>query len=726
MSPVLFLPAMMLMASCANRALQPLVLNNSNEVGWRNLQKREKAEYSPIAAERTTLLKLSGNELISVKPTGFCTLSKPKLLKRNVLRFDLDGCLYDSQPTIMFAADKQVKITVGGKENYALPSSSVQVGQGTNLSGTIWARLPRKLSHEKDIHVQISLGDDIHEFVLTSNKDDKTDVLALVPYYPIWSNQKPKPKPKENKETVHKVEEITYTIRKDLKKDLDTFLQELQQRKELTANTQVDVNAEVIPEINSQGNLEYNMKVRYDVQVLNSLKKMNINSQTDDWAAGKYLLRDSKAALQTAGIIKKSVENKLEEYIVPGTKISVKIIGSTDASPFRSTIPYESAFGNIVDREYFVNGSLGYITITPQSGIYCNEQLAYLRTLDIAEFMKNHIGPFRIADCNYEHFAEVASEKGAEYRRVAVEITIHDAFSKKYPEIAPDKNENVFEQQAEVDVNIPKTQMEQPDAIAVIIGNAQYNVAIGKQGTTKVGPVRYAINDASVMKKYMVNTLGIPESNIIYKTNADKKDFDEIFGNDSSGGTLSELADKVKAKTVYFFYSGHGYPFMGESYLLGVHTNPKSCKEQATSVNHIYKKLEQLNVDNINVMLDACFSGQGIQMEASATEIARRPKPDKLAKFIILSASNEEQYANWYTEKKHGLFSYVLMKAMQDFKLSDKNSDGILTFEELYDYVSNDKEYGVPYLTRELEGEQVRQNPLMQGSKRVKQAFVKY
>lgn len=64
------------------------------------------------------------------------------------------------------------------------------------------------------------------------------------------------------------------------------------------------------------------------------------------------------------------------------------------------------------------------MTVTPETGISSNEQLAYLRTLDIKKFMENHIGQFRVANTHYEHFAEIAENVGAQYCRVAVEITV--------------------------------------------------------------------------------------------------------------------------------------------------------------------------------------------------------------------------------------------------------------------------------------------------------------
>ena len=89
---------------------------------------------------------------------------------------------------------------------------------------------------------------------------------------------------------------------------------------------------------------------------------------------------------------------------------------------------------------------------------------------------------------------------------MAVEITIHNAFQKKYPEIAS-YQENVYDRKSDVDINIPVAQVKS-NAVAVIIGNTDYQVATGKQGTTKVGPVKYAVNDAKTMRDYLIKTLG--------------------------------------------------------------------------------------------------------------------------------------------------------------------------------------------------------------------------
>lgn len=715
-------------------SVNPVKTSTLPNVGWRDVKSDMEKPFDindPNWPQLDTNIRVK--DLISVCPNSYCVVSNFKRKSnRGMMTFTLEVKLQKGSNSV-FNAEKDVRLTLDGATFKALPSAKFTLTSGNSLKGEVNIPIRKSLKGRRTATLFVQVGEDLHHFELTGKGVGRTQELALVPYHPLWmASEKKKDdiletqqKVEEVKKAVKKAEDVTKDIKDDLKQMLATAIALLRANNQLTENTKVDVNAEVMPEVRKDGAVEYNMKVRYDVQVVSDfIKKMNISQATEDWPAGKYRLKDSQAALQTAGIIKTTVESKLEEYIAPGTKVTVKIIGGTDAAPFRNAVAYDGSFGEIKDAECFVNGAYSYVSISEDKGIHTNEQLAYLRTLDIKDFMKNHVGPFRAAEMRYEHFAEIAKEVGPQYRRVAVEITIHNAFQKKYPEIAS-YQENVYDRKSDVDTNIPVSKVKS-NAVAVIIGNTDYQVATGKQGTTKVGPVKYAVNDATTMRDYLIKTLGLEESNILFKTNADKKDFDDIFGIDEQEGQLAKLVTATGAKEVYFFYSGHGYPFMGQPYLLGVRSNPKSCKEQATSLQSIYKVLGALPVDKINVITDACFSGQEIAMEASATEFVRRPKPDKLAKFVILSAAKEDQYANWYKDKKHGLFSYVLFKAMQDKSKSDLNGDGILTFDELYKYLSDEQTTGVPCLVKELEGEQVHQNPVFQVSARAKDTFVKY
>ncbi len=734
----------MLLTSVVGYSKQPLapLSEQASSVGWRAADAQKSEFYNPLAQYDEVISSFKSKELVSVKPSGFCAISQPVSYNKHMLEFRLSGNIY-SKSDYTFSTQNNIKVTIDGKSAKVLKSKQVSIAGAKGLKQTVVnAYLPKSTKTNRDIVIDITLGDDTHRFTIANLREDESR-FALIPYYPVWCEEQiaEEPEPEvyteeEKQVAVLEVSDITQEVLNGLRGELLLFIDNLKRQRQLSSDTQVDVNTELLAEANENGQIEYNMKVRYDVQVLPQRSSISINEGTDDWEPGKYLLKDSKAARYTATLIKKSVEEQLSEYITPTSKTTIKIIGSTDGSPIRGKIEYDSenGFGSIVDATYYVNGSFDYVTITDESGITSNEQLAYLRTLDIKKFMQTEINPFKmgIGEQFYEHYAEVAAESGAEYRRVAVEITVHNPFAEQYPQIAPEQSENIYERVAEVDSNIPTGKTIDESAIAVIIGNTNYKTPTGKQGVGLLKLVPYAINDAKTMQDYLTKTIGVKEANIITCYDAEKKDFDEIFGKDQmTPGRVNELAAKVGAKTIYFFYSGHGMPSPygnGDGYFIGVASNPTDPKMQCSSMNYIYGKMAQIDgIERINVMADACFSGVDMNLETRAFAGGAKVQPKKEDKFVILSAAQSDESALDYKEKRHGIFSYALFKAMQDKATSDLNGDGVLSFDELYKYVSSKSGFGVPFWAVEERGEGTRQNPdLIYGKSRNTEAAVKY
>ncbi|MFI3303398.1 MAG: caspase family protein [Rikenellaceae bacterium] len=725
--------------------LSPTAEQESNS-GWRAADQKQSAYYEPTTQYDELSSSFKKSELISVQPSGFCSIGSPSCSNGKVFEFMLNGHIYSKNP-YNFSTQRCVKVYVDDVLAKTLPSSDIVIAAATGLYDTkVVAMLPKSLKSNQTIKIEITLDEDLHTFTLEEVKNEKVSrrMLSILPHYPVWREveivEEPEPEPvftEEEKEVaILEVSDITQEVLNGLRGELLLFIDNLKRNKELSRDTQVDVNTELLAEANEEGQIEYNMKVRYDVQVLPQLSSLNVEGGTDDWEPGKFLLKDSKAARYTATLIKKSVEEQLSEYLTPTSKTTIKIIGSTDGSRIRGKMAYNGAegFGDIIDGTYFVNGSFDYVTITEESGITSNEQLAYLRTLDIKNFMQTQINPFKmgIGEQYYEHYAEVSSEIGAEYRRVAVEITVHNPFAEQYPQIAPKQSENIYERVAEVDSNIPKGQTIDNSAVAVIIGNTNYKTPTGKQGVGLLKMVPYAINDAKTMQDYLTTTIGVKAENIISCYDAEKRDFDEIFGKDKmTPGTLDELVAKVGAKTIYFFYSGHGMPSPygdGDGYFIGVASNPTDPKMQCSSMNYIYAKMAQIEgVERINVMADACFSGIDMNLETRAFAGGAKIQPKKEDKFVILSAAQSDESALDYKEKKHGIFSYAIFKAMQDKSTSDLNGDGVLSFDELYKYVSNKEGFGVPYWAVEERGEGTRQNPdLIYGKERNLETIIRY
>ena len=255
-----------------------------------------------------------------------------------------------------------------------------------------------------------------------------------------------------------------------------------------------------------------------------------------------------------------------------------------------------------------------------------------------------------------------------------------------------------------VEENIPKTNRANSDAIAVIIGNAKYE---------KVKPVVFAENDTRSIKKYLVNTLGFKEGNIFLVPNAKKSDFELYFGTEQSfKGKLFNTMKEAKSD-IFVFYSGHGAPGLKDKqgYFVPTDCDPNYLELQGYPLSLFFHNLSQLQAKSITIAFDACFSGATVYEKISPA-LLKLEKPNiQLINYVALSSSSGEQVSSWYNDKQHGLFTYFLLKAIHS-RNADANKDGKLTFNEIYNYIS-DKSEGLPYYARRLNG--IEQNPTIQG-----------
>ena len=91
-----------------------------------------------------------------------------------------------------------------------------------------------------------------------------------------------------------------------------------------------------------------------------------------------------------------------------------------------------------------------------------------------------------------------------------------------------------------------------------------------------------------------------------------------------------------------------------------------------------------MNAASTMVFLDACFSGaqRGDGMLVAARGVAIKPKAaTPQGNMYVLSAASGQETAMPYREKNHGIFTYYLLKKLQETK-------GDVTLKELTDYVT--------------------------------------
>jgi tetratricopeptide (TPR) repeat protein len=283
-----------------------------------------------------------------------------------------------------------------------------------------------------------------------------------------------------------------------------------------------------------------------------------------------------------------------------------------------------------------------------------------------------------------------------------------EGFIKPYQTREPEKAldieiEDVPDFIAEVDQKLPKTNMENASAVAIIIGNRDYE---------KTSSVEFAINDALIIKRYLKELMGYQESNIDMLKNASKGDFETYFGTaDNYRGKLYNYVGINRKPDVFIYYSGHGA--FGEknkkTFFVPVETDPQYPELGGYPTNTFYKNLSYIQANSFTIVLDCCFSG------------AKRVSPMyqkwfhdssiKIPNATLMTSSKGTQYSSWYTEKNHSLFTYFFLKGIHS-KRADLNNDNRISIKELFEYLSN-KATGVPYYSRRLNN--VEQTPTMSG-----------
>ncbi len=191
----------------------------------------------------------------------------------------------------------------------------------------------------------------------------------------------------------------------------------------ITDNTQINVKTEVVPDVNANGEKILNYKVGYQYEVIN--KEF---SAKEDFPSGGYDIQNSNAAMSLMKIIKNAFEGEFANYLGEGKQVKIIITGSADASPIRSKIAYKGQYGEFVDEPYYKDGNLDNITVTKESGITRNEQLALLRAAGVMDYIKNNVNTLKTTKNEFEYHVEVAKERGGEFRRINIEFLIVDAF----------------------------------------------------------------------------------------------------------------------------------------------------------------------------------------------------------------------------------------------------------------------------------------------------------
>ena len=206
------------------------------------------------------------------------------------------------------------------------------------------------------------------------------------------------------------------------------------------------------------------------------------------------------------------------------------------------------------------------------------------------------------------------------------------------------------------------------DDLAVIIGIENY------RGLPKSD---YSKSDAGIVKDY-IKALGFQERNVTLLTD------DNASLSDIKKTLETWLHNKAKKESkVFIYYSGHGAPEpkTGDAYIVPFDGDPNYLEDTGYSLRRLYEKLGKLQVAEVAVVLDSCFSGAG-----GRSVLAKGARPLVMmttstvlpSNIAVLSATQGSQISTSSSEKGHGVFTYYFLKALKEGKKD---------IAEIYEYI---------------------------------------
>lgn len=219
----------------------------------------------------------------------------------------------------------------------------------------------------------------------------------------------------------------------------------------------------------------------------------------------------------------------------------------------------------------------------------------------------------------------------------------------------------------------PFTGKKSPNTFALIITNENYEM---------VGKVEMAINDGLAIKEYCSKTLGLADRQILYYPDA-------TFGKMRKAmRDIKSIASAFQGDmNLIIYYAGHGIPDNAskDAYIMPIDadgTDTGVCY----SLRELYKEIDEMGLNQTVVFLDACFSGskRDGDMIVEARGVVMKPREEKpRGSTIVFSATSDKETAFAYEEEKHGLFTYFLLKKIQESK-------GNVSLGELAEYIKKE------------------------------------
>ena len=185
--------------------------------------------------------------------------------------------------------------------------------------------------------------------------------------------------------------------------------------------------------------------------------------------------------------------------------------------------------------------------------------------------------------------------------------------------------------------------------------------------------------------------------------------------------------------TVLVYYAGHGAPVIDptgksrdgmEKYLVPTDAVLNDLRSTAIAMESIQKFFGWLEASQVLFFIDSCYSGMAGGRTFERDDY--KPRASLTNDFLddlgsegrlVVTACDVNEVSLEVAALGHGLFTYYLTKGLKG--AADQNGDGLVTAQELYEYVHKN----VSQHAKSLDG---RMNPIQKGSVRGRVVLTRY
>ena len=253
----------------------------------------------------------------------------------------------------------------------------------------------------------------------------------------------------------------------------------------------------------------------------------------------------------------------------------------------------------------------------------------------------------------------------------------------------------------------------EPQRWAVVIG-------VGRYESPDVPPLTYAVADAEAMYRVLTGPGGFAKDRVLLLTDKTEKKPTLRNVKWALGTFLARSAGKDDVVLIYF--AGHGAPEVDQrglerdglaKYLVPADADPDDLFSSALPMDDIQTIFSRIEAERVVTFIDACYSGAAGGRTFASKKTRATNLDDLFLERLtrakgraIVTASRPSEVSLELPELGHGLFTYYLARGLEG--AGDLNRDGIVTLQELYEYV----EQQVSRKARAVGG---KQNPAMKG-----------